>query len=248
MARTVNAEGFASKRKEILNAAQRLMFTKGYEQMSIQDILDEVGISNGAFHHYFGSREALLNAFIERIRQELQIPLLPIIHDPHLSAIQKLQGFFDMLDSVRMAHQAEITKVARVWYNDANAVVRLKVDEAIIEQRAPLITEVVRQGIREGVFTIPHPEKAGEVILVLLQGMANTHARLLLSIGNCAPGSLDAIVADIVATHVAYMEAVERVLGAPPNSLTRTDAAAVMVWAAMAQEDGGSEEGRKTEP
>ena len=46
MARTVKAEEFASKRREILNATQRLVLTKGYEQMSIQDILNEVQISS----------------------------------------------------------------------------------------------------------------------------------------------------------------------------------------------------------
>ena len=38
MARTVKEEDYAVKRKEILDVAQRLVYTKGYEQMSIQDI------------------------------------------------------------------------------------------------------------------------------------------------------------------------------------------------------------------
>src|SRR5947209_1773717 len=181
MARTVKPEVFASKRKEILDAAQRLMLTKGYQQMSIQDILDEVQISSGAFHHYFDSRRALLDAFVERIGQEVEKPLLPLIHDPSLSAIEKLQGFFDTLDRLRIAHKADIVKLGRVWYSDENAIVRQKVDEAIFQQRAPLLTEIVRQGIREGIFTTAYPDNAGEVILSLLQGMGNTHARLLLS-------------------------------------------------------------------
>ncbi len=240
MARTVKPEEFASKRREILDAAQRLVFTKGYEQMSIQDILDDVRISSGAFHHYFGSRGALLEAFIERIKQGSQQPLLPIIHDPHLTAIEKLQGFFDTLDRLRIAHKADVVKLGRIWYTDDNAIIRQKVDEAVIEQRAPLLTVVVRQGIQEGVFTTAHPDQAGEVILSLLQGMGNTHARLLLSLGQESGGATEShagrfigdIVGSIVATHAAYMDAIERVLGAPPNSLYRTDAEAVKVWVA----------------
>jgi TetR/AcrR family transcriptional regulator, transcriptional repressor for nem operon len=230
MARTVKPEEVASKRREILDAAQRLVLTKGYEQMSIQDILDEVRISSGAFHHYFASRGALLEAFIERIKQEVEKPLLPIIHDPSLSAIEKLQGFFDTLDRLRLAHQADVVRLGRVWYSDGNAIVRLKVDEAVREQRAPLLTEIVRQGVREGIFTTAYPDYAGEVILSLLQGMGNTHARFLLSFEQerddlrCIEG--------IVATHAAYLDAIERMLGAPPHSFPRTDAAAVNVWVA----------------
>src|SRR2546428_9433610 len=148
MARTVKPEAFAAKRRAILDAAQRLVFTKGYEQMSIQDILDNVQISSGAFHHYFDSRRALLEAFIERIKEESEKPLLPIIHDPSLSAIEKLQGFFERLDRLRSTHKTDVIKLMRVWYTDDNAIVRQKVDEAVLEQRTPLLTEIVCQGIR----------------------------------------------------------------------------------------------------
>lgn len=230
MARTIKPEEFASKRGEILDAAQRLVLTKGYEQMSIQDVLDEVQISSGAFHHYFDSRGALLEAFVERVKQESEKPLLPIIHDPNLSAIEKLQGFFDTLDRLRTVHKADLVRLARVWYTDDNAIVRLKVDEAVFQQRAPLLTEIVRQGIREGIFTTAYPDKAGEVIMSLLHGMGNTHARLLLSFDQ--EGDDLRRIEEIVAIHAAYMDAIERVLGAPPHSFSRTDTEAVNVWVA----------------
>lgn len=235
MARTVKPEAFAAKRGEILDAAQRLVLTRGYEQMSIQDILDEVRISSGAFHHYFDSRGALLEAFVERMKQALEKPLLPIIHDPHLNAIEKLQGFFDTLDRLRIAHKADIIKLGRVWYSDDNAIVRVKVDEAIREQRAPLITEIVLQGVREGIFNTAYPDTAGEVILALLQGMGNTHASLLLSLGQEQDDLR--LVKEIVTTHAAYMDALERVLGAPPHSFYRANAEAVNVWITALRED-----------
>ena len=65
MARIVKEEEYVEKRNEILAVAQRLVYTKGYEQMTIQDMLDELQISKGAFYHYFGSKQALLEALIE---------------------------------------------------------------------------------------------------------------------------------------------------------------------------------------
>lgn len=237
MARTVKPEAVAAKRREILDAAQRLMFTKGYEQMSIQDILDDIQISSGAFHHYFDSRGAMLEAFVERVKQETEKPLLPIIHDPSLSAIEKLQGFFDTLDRLRVAHKAEVVKLGHVWYADSNALVRQKVDEAVLQQRAPLITEIVRQGVREGTLTTAYPDTAGEVILSLLQGMGNTHARLLLSLDQKRDDDQH-LIEEIATTHAAYMDAVERVLGAPPHSFSRTDLEAVNVWVAALRDEG----------
>jgi AcrR family transcriptional regulator len=243
VARTIKPEEFASKRRAILDATQRLVFTKGYEQMSIQDVLDELRISGGAFHHYFDSRGALLEALIERIQEESEKPLLPIIHDPHLTALQKLQGFFATLDRLRIAHKRDVVELARVWYADGNAIVRQKVDEAVLKQRTPLLTVIVRQGIQEGVFTTAFPDQAGGVILSLLQGMGNTHARMLLSLAQ--ERDERRCIEDIVATHAAYMNAIERVLGAPPNSFDRTDADAVMVWVSALRDDAYQHDSRR---
>ena len=72
MARIVNKEEYEIRRNEILDAAQRVVYTKGYDQMSIQDILAEVKISKGAFYHYFDSKQALLEALIERLVSQIQ--------------------------------------------------------------------------------------------------------------------------------------------------------------------------------
>jgi AcrR family transcriptional regulator len=235
MARTVNQEEYAAKRNQIIDVAQRLVYTKGYEQMTIQDILSDLGISSGAFYHYFDSKPAVLEAFIERIKEETEKPLLPIVHDPHLSAIEKLQGFFATLDRLRIAQKASIVKLMHVWYSDDNAIVRQKVDEAVVKQRAPLLNEIVNQGIQEGVFTTSYPDRAGEVILSLLQGMGNAHAGLMLAL---AQGDDEArCIEDIVAVHAAYMQAVERVLGAPTDCLHRTDVEALQVWVKVLRDD-----------
>src|SRR5574341_2091376 len=228
--RTVKQEEYTAKRNQILEAALRLIYTRGYERMTIQDILNEVGISSGAFYHYFPSKPAVLEGFIERMQEESEKSLLPMFHDPHLSALEKLQGFFDTLDRLRIAQKDSIVKLFHVWYADDNAIVRQKVDAAIVEQRAPLIAGVVRQGLQEGVFTTAHPDQAGEVILSLLQGMGNSHMKLFLALDQGADEQH--CIENVIAVHAAYMDAVERVLGAPPNSLYRTDAAAVKVWVA----------------
>ena len=44
-----------------LDAGQRLIATKGYAQLSIQDVIDELSSSKGAFYHYFDSKAALLD-------------------------------------------------------------------------------------------------------------------------------------------------------------------------------------------
>ncbi len=71
-----------------------------------------------------------------------------------------------------------IIALLHVWFSDENALVRAKVGEARAERFAPLLTEIVRQGIREGSFTTTHPELSGELILFLIQGLQYSLARV----------------------------------------------------------------------
>jgi AcrR family transcriptional regulator len=148
MARPVKEQEYRVKRGAILDAARRLVQTKGYEQMAIQDVLDDLQISKGAFYHYFGSKQALLEALIEQMLDEGQQFLIAITQDPTLSALEKLQRFFIQLAQWKTAQKETFLGLLRVWYADENALVRHKLQEARIKRVTPWLSTVIRQGTR----------------------------------------------------------------------------------------------------
>jgi TetR/AcrR family transcriptional regulator, transcriptional repressor for nem operon len=225
MARTVNEQAYAVKRNEILDVTQRLIYTKGYEQMAIQDILNELQISKGAFYHYFDSKPALLEALIERIGQEALQLLNPIVHDPHLPALAKLQRYFDTAVRWKTARKTFMIELLHVWYADHNAIVRQKMLAMWSKQALPLLTEIFRQGIREGVFNIPFPDQIGAVLLSLIQSIGDAFAELLLV---REPRGDELQRAERLIA--AYNDALERVLGAPAGSVHLMDAESLEQW------------------
>src|SRR5438067_560783 len=127
MARTIKEEEHAAKRNQIIDIMQRLIYTKGYEQMTIQDVLDGLQMSKGAFYHYFRSKPALLEAMVERTVDQIEQVLRPIVMDPDLPALEKLRQFFARGGSWKVEHKAMILPLMRVWFNDENVLVRQKV-------------------------------------------------------------------------------------------------------------------------
>ena len=231
MVRVVKEKEYAVKRNDILDAAQRLVYAKGYERMTIQDILEDLQISKGALYHYFDSKAAVLEALIERGQPEVEQALIGIVDDPNMSALEKLKQYFAMLDRMRIAQRTLIADLLHIWFADENAIVREKADEMIVQRRAPLLSTIVRQGIQEGVFTTPYPDQAGEIILAITRGMGNSLLKLILTFEQ----DRDQLhyIDDMVANTAATAEAIERVLGAPTNSLYRPDAEAVKGWLAL---------------
>ncbi|HEU5103312.1 MAG TPA: TetR/AcrR family transcriptional regulator, partial [Roseiflexaceae bacterium] len=225
MPRIVNEKEYAIKRNAILDVAQRLVYTKGYEQMAIQDILDELQMSKGAFYHYFDSKPALLEALTERMQQEALRLLTPIVEDPQLPALEKLQRFFDAAVQWKTARKAFMIELTRVWYADHNAIVRQKMMAMLSKGTIPLLTQIFHQGIQEGVFTITFPDQFGAIYLSLMQAVGDGFAELLLV--DQPRGDELQRAERLVA---AYTDALERLLGAPAGSLHLMDAEWLAEW------------------
>jgi AcrR family transcriptional regulator len=215
----------SARRNEILDAAQRFVASKGFEQMTIEDILADLDISKGAFYHYFESKGVLLEALIGRMGEEARGVLVPILEDRQLAALQKLQAWFDMAAQWKTARKEFLLSLIRTWYHDDNAVVRLKLRSDTLAWITPLLSQVIRQGIDEGVFTPSYPEQVGQVVFSLLYDLGDNLAGGLLTV---APD--ESTYAAAQATTAAFTDAVERALGAQPGSLSMIDPEMLREW------------------
>jgi AcrR family transcriptional regulator len=231
MPRVFKEEEFSIRRNEILDTAQRLVFTKGYEQMSIQDILDVMKISKGAFYHYFSSKPALLEALTERIEEEALTYLAPILQNEQLSALEKIERFFNATATWKMANKAYLLTLLRVWYHDDNAIVRQKMVSRGFKHVMPLLADTFRQGAREGVLQMAYTERVGDVLIALMVGMGDGTALQLLKLtpDSCSE-EREACYQQMVETVNTFTNAIERVLGAAPGSMLFFDLNILKEW------------------
>ncbi len=225
MARMVNQQEYDLRQNKILEAAQRLVYTKGYEQLSIQDIILDVQISKGAFYHYFASKQALLEALIERLGTQIVQLLTPIVQDDRLPATEKLLRFFDVAARWKTDRKEYLLTLVTVWYADENAILRLKTQAAVLPLIAPLLTSIIRQGIEEGVFHTSFPEQSCEIVFSLLQSFGDSLIRLIFQ-----PEFNAETLQCLEHLTVSYQEAVERILGAASGTLPLFDPAIMREW------------------
>ena len=223
MARVIKE--YAVRRNEILDAAQRLVQTKGYEQMTIQDLLDDLQISKGAFYHYFTSKQALLEALIERMVDVIEPLVLTIVHDPHLSALEKLRRLFATVSRWKTARKEFLLALLRVWYADDNVLIRQKTRDVSAKLLTPQLQVIIQQGLQEGTLTMVYPEQMGGVIVALLQDLGDAIGALCLAFD---PNYHE--LSHVEQTVAAYTNALERVLGAPSGSLQLVDMETLRAW------------------
>ena len=86
---------------KIISAAWKLFYEQGYENTTVEDILDASGTSKGTFYHYFEGKDALLGT-LSVLFDEKYAELIPTI-SPEANALDVLayltRELFAMIDS-----------------------------------------------------------------------------------------------------------------------------------------------------
>lgn len=201
---------------ELLDCAQGLFFKHGYENTTVNDIIGEAGISKGAFYHYFASKEALLEALAGRMARESMAELQPIVDDPSLDAVARLNTFFAGARRMKVEMAADVRKTFEVIFQPENVVLFHRIDRAVREFALPVIARMLAEGAAEGTFDVPDPESFADFLLQTRLGLAQAmHRATRLADG----GDVDAAVRLLETRLVHYGTAIDRLLKLPDGTV-----------------------------
>ena len=225
MARTLDLEKHTVRKEAFVEVAQRLMQAKGYEEMSIQDVLEELGASRGAFYHYFDSKQALLEAVVDRITDAALATVVPVMDDASLPAAEKLTRVFSDIGRWKTERRALVLSLMEVWMSDENAIFREKIRQRLMTRLVPLLAQIVEQGMAEGAFTSRSPQDTAMVLVMLIEGFQNRALELFI-----ARQANKVTYEDAERYFASYLDAFERILGASPGSIRLVDESILREW------------------
>ncbi len=213
------------RRSELIAAAQQLFYTKGYERTSVSDIVKAVGVAQGTFYYYFDSKQAILEALVAGLTAQRHVLFQAIVADETLNAIQKWTRAVQVIGDWKIERKAELLALARVILKDENVLLRHKLRTQKVQMAAPILTEIIVQGIAEGVFETAYVEEAAEIVHAISEAFSDVLAGILLN-----PDNYDNPVALYWRKYAAVQAAIERVLGATPGSLPLADEQTLAAW------------------
>ncbi|MGM1047564.1 MAG: TetR/AcrR family transcriptional regulator [Bacillota bacterium] len=150
-------------RKRIIESAIRLFTLNGWDNVTIQEIVDDVGdITRGAFYHHFKTRADIIDAITKEMLMENnyfnEIPDLE-----NLPALDRLrQGIsFSILQSLKEDNLSTIP----LKMNSAEFVFS-RITEGI-QVVAPGIQKIIEEGNQDGSIQIAYPKQAAETFTML---------------------------------------------------------------------------------
>ena len=164
MARNKHPEETVAK---ILDVAMRLFVERGYEQTSMQNIIDELGgLTKGAVYHHFSSKEEIFFAAMDRVMAPGVERLRKIRDAEGMTGREKIQAMFD--NGAR--------GVASAFFSQADPeldpmrsprMLATEYRDLFAVSAHELMMPVIEQGVEDGTIQTEYPRELAEAIALL---------------------------------------------------------------------------------
>lgn len=169
------------RRREIIQTAQGLFFQRGYDNCSVADIIDAVGIAKGTFYHYFSSKEQLVTEMIDVMAESIYQEVEAIAADRDRSVLERLSEYFRHGFALKAQNPELLIAAMEVLYRPENAILRIQMIEESNKRIAPVIGALIREGNETGAFSVLDPELCGMYLIKSLSVLSEELAHFTLS-------------------------------------------------------------------
>ena len=155
-----------TKQTQILDALQALLKTKHIQNISVSEIAQTAGIGKGSIYYYFPSKDSIVDALVERNYEAPLKTAKKLAMQTDISPFTRMALIFQACRNSSSAFRTR--KDSELSDAREDAFIRQKYMRHLISEMKPVLTEIIRQGIREGQLHFEHPAALAEIVLIVL--------------------------------------------------------------------------------
>lgn len=148
------------RKNEILDAAEHLFRTKGFDHTSTNDILNEIGIARGTLYYHFKSKEELLDSMINRMTKRLVDQARKIVGQKDVPVLQRLTT---MMLALHISDDNFNQEILQQVHKPQNALMHQKMQNCLLSEINPLIAVLIKEGTAQGICQTDYPEEVAEM-------------------------------------------------------------------------------------
>jgi len=145
---------------EILDTAESLFYSKGYDETAVSDIVKAIGVAHGTFYNYFQSKEAVLEALVQRHLSKLFNKIEAIVNSDRTPPNKFELFVYSAFNSLR---KDEGWLFDFLYENKNLHIVDKFIRQADIVN-GPLLKKIIDEGNQEGYFKVTHPSETLDFI------------------------------------------------------------------------------------
>lgn len=163
MAKT--AEKHNTKKRELVEIAERLFLQKGYAETTVDDILEASGLSKGGFYHYFKSKDEVLTESLNNLVGDSLTLMEKVVEDQTLNALEKLKHFLQAKSTFEQSRRDYARYLGLLMESD---FILYRYYVSLSRKFLEPFARIVEQGVNEGIFDVEHPYETADLLVRMM--------------------------------------------------------------------------------
>lgn len=157
--------------ERIVDVSIKLFIEKGYENTSIQDILNNLGgLSKGAIYHHFKSKEEIFEAAYRKLEEQSKAYFTQIRDTSYKNGYEKLKTLFQA-SCCNPTTDMMVALLQKIMVDPKFLAAQL---QEIFQVVAPhYLQPIIEEGIADGSIQTAYPKELAEALLTLFNVWIN---------------------------------------------------------------------------
>lgn len=152
------------RRNELMDAAQLLFLSKGYEKTAVSDIVRQVNVAQGTFYYHFKSKAEILDAVVDRFVSVIEADLKTILDSTDIDVVIRVNSAINKLVEITGSNR----EIIDYLHQESNALLHDRVVTITMNRLVPLLARTVEEGLQAGIFSVCHSFETVEMIMAAL--------------------------------------------------------------------------------
>jgi len=149
------------RRQELIDVAAQLFLKQGYENTTVNQIINKLNLAKGTYYYHFQSKEDILIAVSDKLISDTQKKLVSIHRQNEKDVLWRIREILSIFHD-------DFYRNRNIWklvYHDNNVAMHKQVTKIGGKRFTPLLTDVLQEGIEEDLIYVPHARETAQVLI-----------------------------------------------------------------------------------
>lgn len=204
------------RRACILDVAQSLFFTRGWDAVTIADVLEDAGISKGGFYHHFTAKEDLLDGVVKRFTNKALAAAESARAATSGDALTRFNAFLAESSRWQAERGPQMKFFLDAMVRPGNEVLFQRISDASGSAAKPVLRSIIAEGVADGCFDVSDIDLTTEAIFALADGRKPV---AVAAVQAAEAGDLEQATGLLDDRMVSEGALIDRLLGLPRGSI-----------------------------
>ncbi len=158
------------RREEIIKTSLELFLKTGYDNTSVNDIVESLNIAKGTFYYYFKSKEEIFEVSINHYLDEIMNSIISMLknkNEPPEKRFEKAINY--KFKKATDERQIGVKEIHQIRFREIHNKIVARFNTLIF----PAIRDVIIEGCETGIFNVKYPCECSEMIIHTIAGLCH---------------------------------------------------------------------------